>query len=309
MSQPLAIVATQFLDRPNLAKSTVRSYELTLMPLLRMYGSWSIDLMDNQLLSDYLNSLTHLSYTTHHRHQATLNALLNFAVRQGYIHSNPIAQLSRLKPDKTKGEHLSDQPIRYLSAEQLGVLYQAIYNDARLYALVKLLHHSGTRISEVLALDLEEVDLLQRKFQVVGKGNKTRWCFYSEDAAEALQKYIQFYRYTPSTALFSARKPPTSSVTRMSYRTAHHHWHQSIQGYQQLQGVRLHDLRHTFATERVGLMGIEELRALMGHQHIQTTLQYQKVTSQQAEGAAHRAFQRIESIDKNINQKTAIDLI
>jgi integrase/recombinase XerD len=38
----------------------------------------------------------------------------------------------------------------------------------------------------------------------------------------------------------------------------------------------LHDLRHTFATGRVGLMEIEELRALRGHENIQTTLRYQK---------------------------------
>ena len=295
MNQPLATVATQFLDRPHLAASTARSYELTLMPLLKRYGSWSVELLDAEILSEYLNSLTHLSYTTHHRHQATLKALLNFAVRQRYIRSNPIAQLEHRSPDKTKGEHLSDQPIRFLKPEQLTTLYQAVYNDARLYALVKLLHHSGARISEILALDLAEVDLEQRQFQVVGKGNKTRWCFYSEDADAALQTYIQHYRYTPSPALFTARKTPTSQVTRLSYRTAHHHWHQSIQGYPQLQGIRLHDLRHTFATERVGLMGLEELRALMGHQHIQTTLRYQTVTSEQAKGAAQRAFQHLEN--------------
>lgn len=295
MNQPLATVATQFLDRPHLAASTARSYELTLMPLLKRYGSWSVELLDADILSDYLNSLTHLSYTTHHRHQATLNALLNFAVRQRYIRSNPIAQLEHRSPDRAKGEHLSDQPIRFLKPEQLNTLYQAVYNDARLYALVKLLHHSGARISEILALDLAEVDLEQRQFQVVGKGNKTRWCFYSEDAAAALQKYIEFYRHTPSPALFTARKTTMSQPTRMSYRTAHHHWHQSIQGYQQLQGVRLHDLRHTFATERVGLMGLEELRALMGHQHIQTTLRYQTVTSEQAKGAAQRAFQHLDN--------------
>lgn len=296
MSQPLATVATQFLERPNLAPSTTRSYELTLLPLLKQYGSWSMELLDAEILTEYLNSLTHLSYTTHHRHQAILNALLNFAVSQGYIRSNPIAQVQRRKPDKTKGEHLSDQVIRYLNAEQLVVMYQAIYNDARLYALVKLLHHSGARISEVLSLDLEKVDLLQRKFQVVGKGNKTRWCFYSEDAAEALQKYVNYYRFSPSPALFTAQQSIANQVSRLSYRTAHHYWKESIQGYQKIQGARLHDLRHTFATERVGLIGIEELRALMGHQHIQTTLRYQKVTSEQAEGAAHRAFERLQSV-------------
>ena len=49
-------------------------------------------------------------------------------------------------------------------------------------------------------------------------------------------------------------------------------------------------LHNTFATERVGLVALEELRALMGHESIQTTLRYQKVTSQKAESAARRAF-------------------
>ncbi len=55
--------------------------------------------------------------------------------------------------------------------------------------------------------------------------------------------------------------------------------------------MRLHDLRHTFATERVGLSGIQELKALMGHKSITTTLRYQTVTSQKAEIAAKKAFQ------------------
>lgn len=50
-----------------------------------------------------------------------------------------------------------------------------------------------------------------------------------------------------------------------------------------LNGVRIHDLRHTFATKRMVLMGIEELLALLGHQHIQTILRYQEVTSARAE--------------------------
>lgn len=62
-----------------------------------------------------------------------------------------------------------------------------------------------------------------------------------------------------------------------------------------LKGVRIHDLRHTFATERVGLMGIEELRALLGHQHIQTTLRYQKVTSARAEEVAMQALKKLTS--------------
>jgi integrase/recombinase XerD len=293
LSVSLATVTTYFLDRAGLAPGTVKSYELTLMPLLAEYGSHPIEILSRQTLVDYLDGLLHLAYTTHHRHQATLQALFNFAVEQGYIVSNPIARLRRRKPDAERGEHLCDQVIRYLTPDQLVVLYQAVASDTRLGALVSLLHRSGARISELLTLDLAQIDLSKRKFQVLGKGNKRRWCFYSEDAAQALSAYCKYDRHRECPALFTAQQPITGEVSRWSYRSAHRDWKRAIEPYPELQGIRLHDLRHTFATERVGLMGIEELRALLGHTNLQTTLRYQKVTSQRAENTAHQAFQSL----------------
>jgi site-specific recombinase XerD len=230
-------------------------------------------------------------YTTHHRHQAIIQALFNFAVEQGYLKVNPIAQLKRRKPDQAKGEHRSDTVIRYLTPEQLTVLYRVIASDLRLNALVHLLHDTGARIAEILALDLQDLNLKQRKFRVLGKGNKQRWCFYNEDAARVLERYCRHQRHPNSPALFTAQQPFTLEVSRLSYRMAHQDWTNLIAQEPMLKGVRIHDLRHTFATERVGLMGIEELRALMGHQNIQTTLRYQKVTSQRAETVAKKAFE------------------
>lgn len=177
LSISLATVATKFLDRPGLAKSTQQSYELTLMPLLQEYGRYPIEIVSRILLEEYLNGLTYLAYTTHHRHQAVIQALLKFAVEQGDLKVNPIAHLRRRKPDATKGEHTSDQIIRYLAKTQLTQLYKAVEVDCRLHALIRLLHRSGARIAEVLALNLEDINLDRCKFQVVGKGNKMRWCF------------------------------------------------------------------------------------------------------------------------------------
>ncbi|MEO0852052.1 MAG: tyrosine-type recombinase/integrase [Cyanobacteria bacterium J06648_11] len=290
MSIPLATVATQFLDRPNLASSTVRSYESTLMPLLQQYGRWPVALLDRAVLEEYLNGLQQLSYTTHHRHQAILQALFNFAVERGYLKANPIAGLRRRKPIAAKGEHGTDNPIRYLTPDQLQALYRAVTPDCRMHALTRLLHRSGARIAELLSTNLSDLDRERRRFPVIGKGNKRRWCFYSEDAAEILAQYLKFYRHPESEALFTAQHRVSGKVTRLSYSTARHHWRSLTASEPLLKGIRMHDLRHTFATERVGLMGIEQLRALMGHQNIQTTLRYQKVTSEQAESIAQQAF-------------------
>ncbi|WP_430794754.1 hypothetical protein [Trichormus azollae] len=61
----------------------------------------------------------------------------------------------------------------------------------------------------------------------------------------------------------------------------------------ELQGIRFHDLRHTFGTEQVGLMAIHDLRALMGHETIQITLRYSKVTSKRGEEVAQAPFKKI----------------
>ena len=289
------MVATQFLDRPGLAKKTVESYERTLMPLLREYGSWPVEICDRTILTEYLDSLSHLAYTTHHRHQAIIQALFNYAVEQQHIKANPITKLKRRKPDAGKGEHASDETIRYLIPEQLKQMYQAVETDFRTHTIVRLLHRSGARISELLALDLNQIDLEQQKFRVIGKGNKQRWCFYSDDAAQMLSQYLNHYRHHSCPALFTAQQPIAGSVSRLNYQTIYQNWRQLIANTPELEGARLHDLRHTFATERVGLMGIEELRALMGHESILTTLRYQKVTSARAETVAQGAFKALSS--------------
>jgi integrase/recombinase XerD len=108
----LATATTEFLERTELAKSTKYTYGLVLLPLLKEYGSWSIAIISKQTLIEYLNSLNKLSWTTHHKHQAILQSLLNFAVEQGYINFNPIHGLKQRQPSPEKGEHKKDAPWR-----------------------------------------------------------------------------------------------------------------------------------------------------------------------------------------------------
>ncbi len=286
----LATVAREFLERPGLAPSTRETYQLALLPLLQEYGSWEIEIISKQTLVEYLNNLNHLKYTTHNKHQAILQALFNFALSQGYIKSNPIHRLKQRPPTREKGEHKTDNQIRYLTPQQLNILYKAVENDLRMNAIIHLLHRTGCRIGELLALNLEDIDQPNQKFQVLGKGNKQRWCYYSDDAAISLTKYLQQERHQNHPALFTAQHPVTLKISRISYRTLHDYWREITNISPELNGIRIHDLRHTYATERVGLISLEELRSLMGHESIQTTLRYQKVTSQKAESAARHAL-------------------
>lgn len=295
VSITLAALATQFLDRQGLASSSIRTYESVFIPLLKQYGRYAVEIIDREILVEYLDEIKGVKFTTHQKHQSVINALFNFAIEQDYIKSNPISRLKRRKPDFEAGEHDSDEEVRYLTPVQLNLLYQAVKLDVRLNALVYLLHSSGARIAEILALDLKDVDTVNRKFQVIGKGNKLRWCFYSENTSTSLNNYLKYYRHQSISALFTAQQSFSQKVSRLSYAAAYKSWCARIDGIRELEGVCFHYLRHCFGSERIGLMNIDELRALMGHEDIQMTLRYSKITSRRAEEVAQQAFSKIPS--------------
>jgi integrase/recombinase XerD len=127
----------------------------------------------------------------------------------------------------------------------------------------------------------------------VGKGNKRRWCYFGGHAEAAVRAYLDGHRHHPHPALFTERQARLQGVRRLSYGSAYRDWRAAVGRSPALAVARLHDLRHTFATERAGLVPLEVLRALLGHANIQTTLVYQKVTSDLAREAAHAALEKL----------------
>ena len=157
--------------------------------------------------------------------------------------------------------------------------------------------HSSTkaaaRVAEVLALMRSDVDFDARQFAVVGKGNKRRWCFFGERAEAALRAYLGRGRHHPHPSLFTERGAYRNDVRPLSYATAYRELREAVGADASLKGVCFHSLRHTFATERAGVVPLEVLRTLLGHESIQTTLVYQKVTSSVAGDAARAALAKL----------------
>ena len=108
-----------------------------------------------------------------------------------------------------------------------------------------------------------------------------------------MKDYIDHDRQSPSPALFTERLTRSCQVRSLSYATAYRDLREAIDEYKSLKGTRFHDLRHTFATERAQIVPLEVLRALLGHEKIQTTLIYQKITSRVARESAEEALQKI----------------
>jgi integrase/recombinase XerD len=288
----LARTAREFLDDPALSTRTRKLYEGILSFFTDIHRNREVKEITRIDVEEYLKSLTHLNYRTHNLHQTVINRLFNFAAEKRYVDSNPLQYIKRRKPAANKGEHQDDEPVKYLSKKQVILLLKAVSYDKRLLALVYMLYESGARIAEVLSLKKSSIDFQNRQFQVIGKGNKKRWCFFGEKTAEALKNYINGNREHPHDALFTERKRKKGICT-LSYNTAYRTFSKAVREYSSLQGVAFHDLRHTFATERANLISLEVLRALLGHEKIQTTLIYQKVTSKVAREEAHAVLEKI----------------
>lgn len=204
------------------------------------------------MIESYINRLTSLSVSTRHRHRRIIQALLNFAVEQDYLPSNPLPRLKQQsKPQQTTA--------RSFSPEQLATLYRLVASDLRMHALIGLLHQTGATVTELLAVDVADIDRENRRFQVVGRTHKQRWCCYSTDISEVLERYIDTERSSDCAALFTAQQYFSKQVSRLSYRTVHKHWTGLIEHEPTIKDMRIYDLRNTFLKEQIGIVRIEDL--------------------------------------------------
>ncbi|MEG3438711.1 site-specific integrase [Pannus brasiliensis CCIBt3594] len=273
MPLTLAQVAVNFLDLYQHKQATQRSYLSVLSPLLDRYGSQAIDEITGDDLETYLKSLDSLAKSTYKRHRTIINSLFNYAFQESYILYNPLARLPA--PDVPASE------IAYLSPDRLDRLYTLLEQQQtpegdRLHAIVRLLHRTGAKVSEVLSLNLEDINLDNCHIQLTGYRNRVRSLVYSADVSPILERYLDRYRHRDHSALFNSIHRATGEVIRLPYAVLYRDWQKLVALDPDLKSCRINDLRHTFAVERVGIISIEQLQALLGHEDIKMTLRYKK---------------------------------
>ena len=293
MKKTLARIARELLDTSELSQRTISLYEQILHPFVELHGYKFPNVLEREDIHLYLESLTHLSYRTQRLHYTVLSRLFNYAEQVGYSSGNPCRFIKVKKPNKERGEHSYDQKFSYLTRNQIVMLIKASKPNPRLLALTNLLYESGMRISEALTLTLDNLQMNKYTAEVIGKGNKKRTCYFGENTRKALSGYIASHRAEPSNAVFTQRMKRTLTIRPLPYRVAYQDLREAIKDFPDLQGISFHALRHTFATERASLLPIEVVRALMGHEHIATTLLYQKISSQVAREQAIHALEQL----------------
>ena len=147
--------------------------------------------------------------------------------------------------------------------------------------MILMLLRSGMRISELLAVKLQDISLPQRTvtIQESAKTGNVRLTYLSDDAYKALRKWMKARKANTKFLLYS------SGEMSMSYSTARSNFAKCLRKARLVRkGYTLHSLRHTFASELLCAgMPLESLQILMGHSDIEVTRRYARLTDKALE--------------------------
>ena len=261
----------------NYARGTARGFfqflrlkKITLLEevdktILRSYISW---LMDQGIVKPSIA-----------RKLSAIRSFYRYLLREGVLSSNPIEKVSSPKLDKRLPSFLTiEETVRLLEAPDLSTP-----QGQRDRALLELLYASGLRVSELVGLNLEQVDLTSNEIRVWGKGSKERVVLIGEPATRALNAYIshgriEFLGKEKSEALFLSPYGKRLLARRVQ---------KILEKYALLTGIdkwiHPHLLRHTFATHLLdGGADLRVVQELLGHAQLSSTQIYTHLSQSQA---------------------------
>lgn len=240
----------------------------------------------------YLLNLKERNYavTTVARKVAAAKSFFGFLVSEGKIKTNPMDDISSPKVGKALPDTLSVSQVRELIAQPAKAETPEAKRDQ---AMLELLYASGMRVSEMVSLDLTDIDTASGYVRPFGKGKKERLVPIYPGAAHLIDEYIndvrpRFVRNNLEKALFVNQRG--DRLTRQGL------W-QILRGYARRAGlehrVTPHTLRHSFATHMLnGGADLRSVQELLGHANISTTQIYTHLTSDHIRQAYDKAHPR-----------------
>ena len=233
---------------------------------------------------------------------SALNAYFGFLYKREEIQKNPFQFVERhhekvRRPYYLVGDENETFYRNILSGEGLSPKmlstrerFHTAYRD---YMICRLLGMTGIRVSECIALDLEDINFKSKSFQVIRKGNKEAEIFFSDAIAEELTEYIENVRplYQPDAsehALFLVAQGAHKGQ-RLSVRSVEN----LVKKYALASGITYagnfsaHSLRHSFAMQSLKKTGgnLSLTQKLLGHEDISTTTIYAEATEEEIRNA------------------------
>ena len=221
---------------------------------------------------------------------SALRAFYKFLTSRKKLRIDPLQQLQLPKIDKKLPLVLTRQQIEELLVAPLKIPKQRAapeWMPLRDVAVMELFYSSGLRLSELAALDVEDVDLYTESVRVFGKGRKERVCPVGAPALDAIQKYRSAANVHRGALFINSRRGriSTRSIWLILKRYLRH---TSIPI-----SISPHKLRHSFATHMLDRgADLRSVQALLGHASLSTTQIYTHVTVERLKKAYAEAHPR-----------------
>jgi site-specific recombinase XerD len=223
---------------------------------------------------------TLLKRVTQTYHIIALRAFLRYLLVQ--------RDIATLSPDKIELPKQSQRSVAFLNSEQLERLLNSpkISDEAGLRdkAILETLFSTGLRVSELVRLNRDQINLDRKEFGVRGKGDKLRVVFLSDTAAQWLERYLQTRKdsFKPLFRRYSGRVDTTKDGEKM--RLTARSVQEIVNKYAKRCGLPMevtpHTLRHSFATDLlIGGADLRSVQEMLGHESIRTTQVYTHVTN------------------------------
>lgn len=268
------------------SQKTAENYHLYLQRLVEFAGDIEVDKINSELVRKFrlwLNRYRNdqdgtLSTLTQSYHLIALRSFLGYCSKRN---------IQTLTPEKVELPKVKRKQVSFLNADELKRLFDAIDIGSviglRDRAIVELLYSSGLRVSELVNLNRDHINLKRREFVVRGKGQKDRPVFISQHAADWITAYLG-ERHDSMQPLFIRYSGTETGDTSGDFkRLTPRSIQRIVAHYAKLAGITKHvsphTMRHSFAT---GLLmngaDLRSVQTMLGHSNIATTQVYTHVT-------------------------------
>lgn len=245
---------------------------------------------NEEILSQYANFLksSGKSAATIARSIASMKSFYAYLLSQGYIASNPSTGLQAEKSEHKLPQILTSKEVELL-LEQPQCIDMKGYRDK---AMLEVLYATGIRVSELIALNVDDVNLPAGILRCKSK-NKERYIPIYSAAVKALTEYIDFIR----DQMIASPTEPALFVNMNGERMSRQGFWKLIKTYQQRAGIEKditpHTLRHSFAAHLLeNGADLRSIQEMLGHSDISTTQIYSQVVKRQLKDVYNKAHPR-----------------
>ena len=264
-----------YIKNKNYSNYTINSYskDLDNFYIYLKQNNTDIKKVNYKFLRGYLTVLYDKKYSkkTIARNISTLKSFFKYLKKQNIIESNPMNLIKTPKIDKKLPKFLNYDDLEKI----LSIPDTTTFLGKRNALILELLYSTGVRVSELVNIKLNDIDLSEEKILILGKGNKERYVLFGSKAKEKMLDYLKektddspyliVNRYGNKITDRGIRKILDSIILEasLSYK------------------ISPHTLRHTFATHMLDSgADIEIVKELLGHESLSTTQIYTHVTSE-----------------------------